>query len=106
MQPAIVAVLVLGLLAFTLWWLRSKGLAHFALKLPHAAVLPVAYAAEAWASMTGVAPNVTVDGVKLARHRMYFSSRRAETELGYRAGPAREALADAIQWFEHNGYLR
>jgi dihydroflavonol-4-reductase len=74
------------------------------LKLPHAAVLPVAYVAEAWARITGVAPNVTVDGVKLARHRMYFSSRRAETELGYSARPAREALADAIQWFRANGY--
>jgi dihydroflavonol-4-reductase len=74
------------------------------LKLPHAAVLPVAYVAEAWARMTGVTPNVTVDGVKLSRHRMYFSSRRAETELGYSARPAREALADAIQWFRANGY--
>jgi dihydroflavonol-4-reductase len=75
------------------------------LKLPHAAVLPVAWAAEAWARMTGIAPNVTVDGVKLSRHKMYFSSQRAETELGYRARPAREALADAIQWFRANGYL-
>jgi dihydroflavonol-4-reductase len=74
------------------------------LKLPHAAILPVAWAAEAWARMTGVAPNVTVDGVKLSRHRMYFSSRRAETELGWHARPAREALADAIQWFRANGY--
>lgn len=74
------------------------------LQLPHAAVLPVAYAAEAWARVTGVAPGVTVDGVKLARHRMYFSSRRAEVELGYRARPAREALSDAIQWFRDNGY--
>ncbi|MES2404799.1 MAG: hopanoid-associated sugar epimerase [Pseudomonadota bacterium] len=76
------------------------------LQLPHAAVLPVAYVAEAWARITGVAPNVTVDGVKLAWHRMYFSSRRAETELGWHARPAREALSDAIQWFRDNGYLR
>jgi len=75
------------------------------LKLPHAAVLPLAHVAEAWARITGVAPTVTVDGVKLSRHRMYFSSRRAETELGWRARPAREALADAIQWFRDNGYL-
>ena len=74
------------------------------LKLPHTAVLPLAYAAEAWARVTGAPPNVTVDGVKLSRHRMYFSSGRAETELGYRARPAREALADAIQWFRENGY--
>jgi dihydroflavonol-4-reductase len=74
------------------------------LKLPHAAILPVAWAAEAWARMTGITPNVTVDGVKLSWHRMYFSSRRAETELGWHARPAREALADAIQWFRANGY--
>jgi dihydroflavonol-4-reductase len=75
------------------------------LQLPHAAVLPVAHAAEAWARITGVSPNITVDGVKLARHRMYFSSQRAEAELGWHARPAREALADAIQWFRDNGYL-
>jgi dihydroflavonol-4-reductase len=75
------------------------------LQLPHAAVLPVAYMAEAWARITGFAPNITVDGVKLARQHMYFSSRRAEVELGWRARPAREALADAIQWFRDNGYL-
>jgi len=74
------------------------------LKLPHAAVLPVAWAAESWARVTGATPSVTVDGVKLSRHKMYFSSRRAETELGWHARPAREALADAIQWFRENGY--
>ena len=76
------------------------------LKLPHAAVLPVAHVAEAWARISGQEPSVTVTGAQLARHRMHFSSRRAETELGYRARPAREALADAIEWFRDNGYLR
>lgn len=74
-------------------------------KLPHAAVLPVAHVAEAWARVSGRTPGLTVAGVKLARHHMYFSSRRAEAELGYRARPAREALADAIQWFQTTRYL-
>ncbi|TAN05735.1 MAG: NAD-dependent epimerase/dehydratase family protein [Rhodanobacteraceae bacterium] len=74
-------------------------------KLPHAAILPVAHVAEAWARATGKTPTISVDGVKLARHHMYFSSQRAEAELGYRARPAREALADAIQWFRDNGRL-
>ncbi|MGH8184595.1 MAG: hopanoid-associated sugar epimerase [Rhodanobacteraceae bacterium] len=76
------------------------------LKLPHAAVLPIAHVAEAWARLTGSTPTITLDGVNLARHHMYFSSHRAEAELGWRARPAREALADAIQWFRDNGYLR
>jgi len=32
MQQALSVLLVLGLLGGTLWWLRHKGLAHFALK--------------------------------------------------------------------------
>jgi dihydroflavonol-4-reductase len=75
------------------------------LRLPHAMVLPIAHAAEAWAHVSGHTPLVTVAGVELSRHRMYFSSRRAETELGYHARPARAALADAIQWFRDNGYI-
>ncbi len=74
------------------------------LKLPHAAVLPAAYFSEAWARLRGKTPNLSVDGARLARHAMYFTSRRAETELGYHARPAREALADAVQWFRDNGY--
>jgi dihydroflavonol-4-reductase len=73
--------------------------------LPHAAVLPAAYVAEAWARLGGRTPTITVAGVELSRHRMYFSHRRAAAELGYRARPARDALADAIQWFGDHGYL-
>ena len=75
-------------------------------RLPHRALLPVAHAAEAWARLSDRAPTITVDGVKLSRHKMYFTSHRAEAELGYRARPAREALSDAIQWFRANGYCR
>jgi len=41
----------------------------------------------------------------MSKKKMYFSSARAETELGYAHRPAREALADAIDWFKANGYL-
>lgn len=75
-------------------------------RLPHGALLPIAHAAEAWARVSDRAPTITVAGLKLSRHKMYFTSRRAETELGYHARPAKEALADAIQWFRDNGYCR
>ncbi|MGH8234241.1 MAG: hopanoid-associated sugar epimerase [Rhodanobacteraceae bacterium] len=73
-------------------------------RLPHGALLPVAHAAEAWARVSDRAPRITVAALKLSRHKMYFTSHRAETELGYHARPAQEALADAIQWFRDNGY--
>jgi dihydroflavonol-4-reductase len=74
------------------------------LRLPPGVLLPVAHAAEAWARLGNRAPTLTVAGLKLSRPKMYFSSHRAEAELGYRARPTREALADAIQWFRDNGY--
>ncbi|WP_448190976.1 hopanoid-associated sugar epimerase [Azospirillum sp. sgz301742] len=75
-------------------------------RLPHRAVLPVAYAAEAVARLTGGAePLVTVDGVRMAKKCMFFSSAKAQAQLGYRARPARDALADAVAWFRTNGYV-
>jgi dihydroflavonol-4-reductase len=75
------------------------------LRLPHAVVLPIAHLAEAAARLTGREPMATVDGVRMAQKRMYFSSRRAEDELGYRARPAVQALRDAVAWFRDNAYF-
>ena len=75
-------------------------------RLPHNLILPVALVAEAWTRLSGGGePFVTVDGVRMAKKRMYFSSAKARRDLGYGPRPAREALADAIAWFGENGYL-
>ena len=74
-------------------------------RLPHGLVLPLAYLAEAWAKITGAEQlRLTVDGVRLARKRMFFSSARAERELGFRARPVEDALRDAAAWFDGNRY--
>jgi len=76
------------------------------IKLPHNLVLPIAWAAETWCRATGKGePLATVEGVKLAKKLMFFSSRRAREELGYSSRPVKEALNDAIQWFRENGYM-
>ena len=69
------------------------------IRLPHAAVMPVAYAAEAWARLTGTNPIATVEEARMSKKRMFFSSAKAERELGYAPRPARLALEDAVQWF-------
>jgi len=76
-----------------------------ALKIPYAVVLPIAVGAEMVARITGREPFTTLDGVRMSRKKMYFSSVRAMRELGYRSRPAREAIADAVAWFDANGYL-
>jgi dihydroflavonol-4-reductase len=76
------------------------------IQLPHAALLPIAYAAEAWARASGTNTRVSVESVRMARKRMFFSSAKAAAELGYRARPATEAFTDAIEWFRARGMLR
>jgi dihydroflavonol-4-reductase len=76
------------------------------IRLPWQAIVPVAWAAEAMASVTGREPLATLDGVYLARHRMFFSSSKAERELLYRSRPYIEGIADAVRWFRAAGYLK
>ena len=75
-------------------------------RIPHGAIMPVAIAAEAWTRLTGGSePFVTVDGVKMARKKMFYSSARSQRDLGYNARPVREAFEDAVAWFRQYGYL-
>lgn len=74
--------------------------------LPIAALMPVAYATEAIARLTGGEAFVTVDSLRLARHKMYFTSQKAMTELGYSPRPVDRALEDAIVWFRRIGKIR
>jgi dihydroflavonol-4-reductase len=74
-------------------------------RFPRAAIMPLAYAAEAVARITGVEPFVTRDGLRMAKYRMFFNAAKAERELGFRARPYREGLSDAVEWFRAAGYL-
>jgi dihydroflavonol-4-reductase len=75
------------------------------IRLPHRPVMGLALVAERWARLTGGTPFATVDELRMAKKRMFFSSAKAAAELGYRARPAREAIVDAVAWFRAAGYL-
>ena len=75
------------------------------LRIPRLAALPVACAAEAVARLSGREPFATVDGIRMAAHRMFFTAAKAERDLGFRARPYRHGLEDAINWFRAAGYL-
>jgi dihydroflavonol-4-reductase len=74
-------------------------------RLPHWFVYPIAIAAEGWALVTRREPRVTLDGVRMSTKYMYFSSRKAERELGYRWRDPRLAIAAAVDWFKNNEYF-
>ena len=83
------------------------GIAAPKLKLPIGLIMPVAYAAEAFwrISKRSDDPFVTVDGLKMARKLMFFSSDKAKAKLGYKPRPATEAFKDALHWYREHKYL-
>ena len=75
-------------------------------ELPVGPLFPLAWAAEQWARVSGREPFLTLDSLRMARHHMYYSSAKAERELGYRARPYADALGDALDWFRAQGMVR
>lgn len=69
-------------------------------------LFPLAWVNEQLARATGRTPFLTLDSLRMAKHRMFFSSAKARAELGYRSRPYREALIDAIGWFRAAGMIR
>lgn len=66
--------------------------------VPHTMALAAAYAADAGARLTRRSPRLLVlDQVRLSGVPEHFSSVRARGELGYRARPAAQALAEAVR---------
>lgn len=74
--------------------------------MPRAPLYPLAWANEQVARISGRAPFLTLDALRMSRHHMFYSSAKAEAALGYRARPYRDALAEAIQWFRSAGMVR
>lgn len=82
---------------------NAAGRCPPAVRLPHSLLLPVAWCMERISGLTGQPPRATVDEIRMARKRMYFTSARAEQQLGYQHRPGVEAIADAVRWFSEHG---
>lgn len=84
---------------------HQTGRAPPRLRLPIGPLIPLAALAEAAARVTGREPRLTRDALRMARHHMYFSSARAEAELGYTHRDWRAGVASALAWFRTAGML-
>ena len=87
----------------TIAWLTNRRPPR--VRLPHNLILPMAFVFEAISRFTGQEPLATVDGVRLAKKRMFFTSKRAERELGYKHRPAEKAIEDAVEWYRKQGLI-
>jgi len=82
------------------------GLSAPRCRMPYVAALAAAHVGELLARFTGHPPTASLEGVRMARHKMFFNPAKAIGELGLPQTPPREALADAVEWFQRNGYVR
>jgi dihydroflavonol-4-reductase len=76
------------------------------INVPKALILPVAWIMEKVAIITNTEPRASVDSIRMAEKKMFFSSDKAIRELGYQYRPSAEAIQDAVTWFQNNGYCK
>jgi len=74
------------------------------MRIPYAVAYAAGMVSTAWAGVTGKEPLAPLDGVRMARKKMWVRQDKAERELGYAPGPAATALERAVEWFRANGY--
>ena len=75
------------------------------MKIPYAVAYAAGVASTAWANLTGNEPVAPLEGVRMARKKMFASHDKASRELGYAPGSAATALEKAVRWFRENGYV-
>jgi len=76
------------------------------LRLPYWPILALSYANEFWAShLTKKPPRMPLAAIKMAKKFMYFDSGKAIRQLGLPQTPVRQALKEAVAWFQENGYV-
>jgi dihydroflavonol-4-reductase len=71
------------------------------------APVPLMYAAayvdEARCRLTGAAPFVPLEGVRMSRERMFVDGSKSVRELGVAVRPVRAALEHAVAWYRERG---
>lgn len=70
-------------------------------RIPYGVAFAAGAASSGWAMLTGRPPRVPLDGVRMTRKKMWVTNAKAESELGFRAGPVDQALRRAVEWFEN-----
>jgi len=85
---------------------RISGRAAPRMRIPHAVAMAAACVDTAFCRMLRREPHIPLEGVRMARHRMFVETSKAERELGFQPGPIAAALERAVRWYERHGYVR
>jgi len=75
------------------------------LRIPHTVALAAGYVDNLAARILRREPRIPLEGVRMARHKMFVDCSKAQRDLGFQPGPAEAALERASQWYMDNGYV-
>jgi dihydroflavonol-4-reductase len=75
-------------------------------EIPYALAWSAGWVSTSWASVTGSEPGIPLEGVRMARKKMFFDASKAVRELGLPQTPVETALERAVRWFADHGYVR
>jgi len=82
------------------------GLPAPKMRVPYAVAYAAALVDETISKLTGCPPKAPIAGVRMAKYKMFFNPAKAIRELGLPQTPPKQALADAVEWFQKNGYTK
>jgi dihydroflavonol-4-reductase len=75
-------------------------------RVPYVVALMAAHVDETMSKFSGKPPKAPLAGVRMAKYKMFFSPAKAIRELGLPQTSPKQALADAVEWFRANNYVK
>ena len=84
---------------------RISGRPAPRVRMPHVVALAAGYADAVLSRLLRREPHIPLDGVRMARHKMFVNTQKAQRELGMTVGPVPAALERAVRWYQQNGYI-
>ena len=76
------------------------------IRLPHAVPYLAALVDTVISGILRREPHIPLEGVRMARHKMFVSGARAQKELEFHPGSLEAALERAIRWYSDHGDLK
>ena len=74
-------------------------------KVPYVLAYAAGYVDTGVSRLLGREPRIPLEGVRMARHKMFVDASKAERDLGFTPGLIEAALERAVAWYESNGYV-
>ena len=84
---------------------KITGLPAPRIKIPYWVAYASGAVSTALSGLTGKAPAIPLDGVRMAREIMFYGSTKAVRELGMPQSPVEPALEKAVKFFRENSYV-